>query len=126
MPEPTDFLQTADGDLDFSQGLQRTPDLITFTKQKLSETLNFWVGEWFLDLRAGVPYLRVIGQRPDLSLLQDMLRKACLLTPGVGSVQKIAAVYDGRTRTATVQPLGVRTIDGDPVPVGPLVLEGFG
>ncbi len=125
MATPTDFLQTADGDLDFSQGLRRTPDLITFTAQKLSESLNFWRGEWYLDLREGVPFLRVIGERPDLSLLRDMLRKTCLQTTGVGSVGKVAAAYDGRSRSVTVQPLDVRTTEGDPVPAGPLVLEGF-
>lgn len=116
MPTPTDFLQDADGDLDFSSGLKRTPDLNTFVAQALSVNFNWWLGEWFLNLNAGLPFQRVIGQRPDLNLFRSIFTKAALATRGVASVKSIGLAFDGRTRTLTVQPFGLVLVDGTTVP----------
>lgn len=121
MPTPVSFVQTADGDWDLSQGLRQTSDLATFVRQKLSQTLSFWLGEWFLDLRQGIPMQRdVIGQKPDLALVESLLRRTCLKTSGVGSVRSLTVAFDNRTRRASV--VGeVATSEGD-ITFGPFVV----
>ncbi len=123
MPVPTDFLQTSDGDLDFSEGLRQTPDLVTFVRQQLSQTVAFFQGEWFLDQRLGVPYFRyVLGKRPDFPLVQELMRRVISKTRGVGSVGQVALTLDPATRALEVHAPEVKTTDGDPVDPGPLII----
>ncbi len=117
MPIPRDFLQTPSGDVDFSLGLRPTPDLLTFAKQQISQTLNSFQGDWMLDTRLGIPLHRdVIARRPDPNLRRDLYRRALTLTRGVGSVDTLAVAYDGRTRKATVEGQA-RVVSGDVIPV---------
>lgn len=96
MPAPVDILHTSGGDVDFSRGLRLTSDPVTFAQQKLSETLAFWRGEWFLDLRQGIPYLAVYGSRPDMRLLDSLFRSAALRTRGVASITRLELSLTGR------------------------------
>jgi hypothetical protein len=97
MPAPVDLLHTSSGDVDLSRGLRFTADPVTFAQQKLSETLAFWQGEWFLDLRQGIPYRpHVYGARPDMRLLDSLFRTAALRTRGVASVTRIDITLTGR------------------------------
>jgi hypothetical protein len=124
MPLPVDFLQDANGDLDFSKGLQHTPDLPTYVRQKLSENFNFWQGEWFLDTRKGIPYFKhVIGQKFDRFLLQTLFRRAAVRTHGVGSVEALALAFDNEARELSVL-ARVRTVQGEEVPAPvPFIVE---
>src|SRR6185503_8634444 len=124
MPRPVDFLQDSDGDLDFSKGLQHTPDLVTYVLQKLGENFNFWQGEWFLDLRKGIPYFKyVIGQKFDRFLLQTLFRRAAARTHGVGSVEALTLAFNGPTRELVVQ-LRARTTEGEEIaPAEPFIVE---
>ena len=124
MPTPVDFLQTASGDLDFSKGLRHTPDLKTYVLQKLSENFNFWQGEWFLDLRKGIPYFKfVIGHKFDRFLLQTLFRRTAVRTHGMGSVDALALAFDGPSRTLSVQIRG-RTVTGEEIaPAEPFIVE---
>jgi hypothetical protein len=114
MPDPVDLLHTSSGDVDFSRGLQFTTDRVTFARQKLSETLSFWIREWFLDLRQGVPYLDVYGSRPDFRLLDSLFRRVALATRGVGSIESLDLALDGRTLivSGTFRPVA----EGEDVP----------
>jgi hypothetical protein len=89
------------GDLDMSQGLRFTEDLQTYVVQRLDENFSFFLGEWFLNLRLGIPYFeKVIGQKPDLALLQTLLSRAALQTVGVASVPSFRVAFDRDTRRA--------------------------
>jgi hypothetical protein len=89
------------GDLDMSQGLRFTEDLQTYVVQRLDENFSFFLGEWFLNLRLGIPYFeKVIGQKPDLALLQTLLSRAALQTVGVASVPSFRAAFDRDSRKA--------------------------
>jgi hypothetical protein len=127
VPTPRDFLQTDSGDVDFSRGLRFTPDLQTYVTQKLGRTLSFWEGEWFLNRREGVPLLRlVIGRRFDRSLVEAVLRRACLRTRGVAAVTSLTPVFDNRTRAVSVEFGSVQCVDGTEIPdPGPFILAGF-
>ena len=92
------------GDLDLSQGLRLTSDLRTYVAQQLDNRLSLFVGEWFLDLRLGIPYWeRIIGQKPDLLLLRTLFLRAIRETPGVASVPKLELAFDRAARTLTVE-----------------------
>ena len=118
-----DFLQDSSGDLDLSgPDLQVTPSLETFVAQGLSESFQFWQGEWYLDLREGFPYFQeVIGDKVDRDLLQGLLRSAALKTSGVASVEGIALTFGGASRTLTAR-VQVRATDGEVVDVGAFIV----
>jgi hypothetical protein len=103
MPIPFSFLHDENGDIDMSQGLRFTPDLQTYVVQRLGENLGFFLGEWFLDLRQGVPYFqRIIGETPDLALLDTLYRRAILGTAGVGSITSLLLSYDNAKRLLSI------------------------
>ena len=99
------LLLTIDGDLDFSSGgLQ----IVTGTEeiaQKLFVRLQFFLGEWFLDRRQGIPYFtKILIKSPDLVVIQGIFREAILTTPGVESlVGVIETELDFITRKLTVK-----------------------
>lgn len=110
---PFSILHNEFGDIDLSQGLRFTTSLEQYTAQRLDENLSFFLGEWFLDRRLGIPYFeRVIGQKPDLALLDTLFRRAIKATPGVGNLDNLQTSFDGRSRTAAVR-FTVRTKDGE-------------
>lgn len=57
--------------------------------QHLSIRLKFYLGEWFLDQRLGVPYFdKVFIKNPSLILIRTMFRDVILTTPGIISISK--------------------------------------
>lgn len=123
---PKDLLCLPTGDLDLSRGMRLTPDLVTYVTQRLRQRLRFFLAEWFLDARLGVPYFqRVFVANPDLPLLTSVFRKVILRTTGVAAVERLALKFDRRTRVLLVS-FEARLI-GDPRKVvfsdEPFVLE---
>jgi hypothetical protein len=103
MTTPFSFLHDGNGDIDMSQGLRFTSDLSTYVVQRLGENLGFFLGEWFLDQRQGVPYFqRVIGEMPDLDLLDTLYRRAILATTGVASVTTLLLTFDNAKRLLSI------------------------
>ena len=103
MPIPFSLLHNEDGDIDMTQGLRFTQDLATYVVQRLGENLGFFLGEWFLDQRLGVPiFQRVIGETPDLALLDTLYRRTMLATPGVASVTALTLDFDNAKRLLSV------------------------
>ncbi len=92
------------GDLDLSQGLRFTTDLRTYTAQRLHENLSFFLGEWFLDQRLGIPYFeQIIGQKPDLGLIDTLYRRAIRATPGVAAITNLKLAFDRATRALSIR-----------------------
>ena len=103
MAIPFSFLHDASGDIDLTQGLRTTPDLATYTVQRLAENLGFFLGEWFLDQRLGVPFFTVvIGEMPDIALLDTLYRRTILDTAGVGALTALKLDYDNALRTLSI------------------------
>jgi len=101
---PIDLALDTDGDLLIENG-----DLVLIAgKEAIAQDLNirleFFLGEWFLDTRIGVPYFtEVLGQKPRIGLIQSFFRKVILLTPGITDVSNMLLDYTGSTRVLTVE-----------------------
>lgn len=94
--------------------------------QKLRQRLRFFLGEWFLDTRLGIPYLRDAGgiilgvKGPNIPAIESVFRKAILSVPQIfrilsltltvdrpsrkGALNFVAQLDDNRTLTATDEP----------------------
>ena len=95
-------LDTA-GDLEVAAGdlvLVSAADAIV---QAVRIRLQFFKGEWYLDLDAGVPYYQsVLVKNPDPGVLQTVFRKALLETPGVLAVNALSLTQDRAARSLRV------------------------
>lgn len=55
--------------------------------QQILITLRFWLGEWFLDTREGVPYLEyVLIKNPNMSHIRQILTEKIQSVEGVKSI----------------------------------------
>lgn len=117
---PDNDLIIDDDDLQLARGVDGVTQLCRVAVQ-------MFAGEWFLDLDLGVRYwdsiLGVEGERARLVALAD-LRDVLSAVPGVLSIIKLAAEFDGATRTLTAT-WQVRTSSGD-TPVDTLTSRGLG
>jgi hypothetical protein len=69
-------------------------------RQKLSTRYQFFLAEWFLDLRQGVPYYRdVFLKDPNIDVIRSLFRKLTIETPGVLSVPRYRALFNESART---------------------------
>ncbi len=81
--------------------------------QDIEIRLRFFLGEWFLDQRLGVPYYeKILGQKPRLTAIAGIFRKAIMTTPGMLSITDFSLDYDGPTRALSVSFRG-KCVDGD-------------
>lgn len=69
------------------------------TAQRIEQNLRLWLGEWFLDTSAGVPWLRdILGGRPNASLISAILRSQVLSDPDVDEILALTVDYGGTNR----------------------------
>lgn len=60
-------------------------------------------GEWFLDLRVGLPYFTdILVKNPDMARVKSLFRQAILDTPGVESIETLELSLDRAARALTV------------------------
>lgn len=84
------------GDLVFVEGTEAIA-------QHLRIRLGFFLGEWMLDRRLGVPYFQhVLIKNPKTSVVRGILRKVILRTPGVLTVSDLLVTYEPTTRIMSV------------------------
>lgn len=110
MPGPVD-LMLVDNDLPHTLRLVSGPDLIV---QRVQRRLLRYLGEYFLDTSAGLPYVEW-GQRkpPPLNEIAAKLRREIEGVPGVVRVTALDATYSVETETVTVN--GDADIEGDSI-----------
>lgn len=71
--------------------------------QHIKTRLQFFQGEWFLDLREGLPWFQeILVKGPNIPRVRALLRAAILETPGVSLVDQLDLALDTSTRTLTV------------------------
>lgn len=60
--------------------------------QRIKVRFRFFLGEWFLDQRLGIPYYRdILIKNPDILLITTVFRRVLTTTPGVARVPKFKA-----------------------------------
>ena len=109
-----DFKLTVDGtDVDLSTGDYVLVDGVDAVRQSLLIGLQFFLGEWFLDQRVGIPYFeKILGQKPRENIVRSIFRDAILKTPGVASLSSLIVDFDGTTRRLDVS-FRAKTVDGE-------------
>ncbi len=111
----TGFLETEDRDFALFEGnlvLCRDARVIT---QRVENRFRFFLGEWFLDLREGVPYFQeILVKGPNVKVIRQIFLKVITTTPGMADVANFEMSYEASTRTLFYQWEGV-TDTGDPV-----------
>lgn len=99
-----DLLLTPDGDLAFVAGdlvLVRGTQAIA---QEIGIRLKFFLGEWFLDILAGVDYLNQVHTKPpDLPRAANVLAQEIAKTPGVAKVETVSPRFFGAERRMEVE-----------------------
>ena len=71
--------------------------------QRLRTRLRLFLGEWFLDLDAGVPWFdEILGKHLDLRRTEAILRHEILSTPEVLDIIDFSVEYDPKARALTV------------------------
>lgn len=84
--------------------------------QRIWIRLRFWLGEWFLDERLGVPWLQqILVKGADPRVIRAMLTKVVMSTPGVSRVAALDVRIDAPTRTIIVSRMTVVAEDGTTV-----------
>lgn len=109
-----DLLLDADRDLAFVAGQLVTVQGADATAQRLGVKLRTWLGEWYLDQRVGVPYVRDwLVKNPNLRLITSQIREIAMADPGVKSINRMAIDLDRVARTFRVDAEFVGN-DGEP------------
>lgn len=94
-----DLFLTEGGDLALLAGdlvLVRGREAIA---QEIRIRLRFFLGEWFLDVLAGVDHFnQVLTKPPNLPRASDVLVRAIAATPGVASVEEVRLQFIGEDR----------------------------
>ena len=68
-------------------------------RQHLAQRLKTFMGEWFLDLRIGVPYLQqVMVKNPDPIVLDSVFKAEIIATPGIVELTEFTLQMDARLR----------------------------
>lgn len=75
---------------------------VQYIRQQLSARFKFFAGEWFLDLRQGIPYYRdVFVKNPNFDLIRALFLRVVRQMPGVLSVASFSTFYDASARQFT-------------------------
>ena len=110
----TNDLLIVGGDLQIATGT----DAIA---QRLQQSLQLWLGEWFLDTTRGVPYRQqVFVKNPNLDIIQADLVIAATNVPGVVQVTGVSFDFDSTSRTLSVE-MEVQDSNGQTITVSPSI-----
>ena len=92
-----------DGDMTFGQGIGSFyVDIPDAPAQAVMTRLRMEQGEWFLDAKAGTPWLtEVLGERTDQSR-DPVIRERVLGTRGVTEIVEYGSALDRETRAFVV------------------------
>lgn len=109
LPEEISSLNEVVGDLHLSPNGNHTvltddskEEKIRAAVQGIRQRLSLFKGEYFLNLREGIPYFQsILVKNPNLPLIKSLIRQAIFTYPGVLSVDKIDLSLDRRTRVLT-------------------------
>ncbi len=96
-----DLKLTTLDDIDFSTEDLEVLDGINAIAQHIRIRLRFFLGEWFLDTRVGVPYYRqILIKGANENIVRETLRRVISETPGVASIEEFSFTFGDAERQA--------------------------
>lgn len=96
-------MDMATGDLVLHDGDVLLIDNAERVAQQILITLRFWLGEWFLDTKDGIPYLEyVLVKSPNLLHIRQIFTEAMEKVDGVKRVEEMNLVFDVKNRSLRV------------------------
>jgi hypothetical protein len=92
-------------------------------RQEIECRFNFWLGEYFLDTRQGIPYRRdVLVKNPNKEAIRSVFARTITSVPGLIE-PRVEYTLDTKTRKLTIE-WDAKWIDGQPLaPIGPKTLD---
>jgi hypothetical protein len=91
------------GDLELVAGTTRVIKDGEYARQRVEVSLDFFLGEWFLNKLEGVSYFRdVLIKNPNSDTVRSVFRQRILETPGIVAVPVLDVVLDLSSRKALV------------------------
>lgn len=107
------------GDIKLQNGDFATVSGSELARQKLAARFKFFLGEWFLDQRQGLPYYRdVFKKNPDLGVIRSVFRRVVLDCPGIVGIRKFELKFDHSARELSFDFTAIAT-DGALISVAP-------
>jgi hypothetical protein len=92
----TNDIKIINGDLSIVSGT----DAIA---QDLQQTLQVWLGEWFLDTSKGVPFKQdILIKNPNVDLVQADIVNAAANVPGITQILNVSFTYSNANRTFSI------------------------
>lgn len=96
-------MDMATGDLALRDGDVLLIDNAERVAQQILITLRFWLGEWFLDVQDGIPYLDyVLVKSPNLLHIRQIFTEAIEKVEGVQRVEEMKFAFDVKNRSLRV------------------------
>lgn len=93
----THDLQLINFDLAFADGVDQIA-------QNLGIRLRFILGEWFLDITAGIPYYEdFFIKAPNQINVESILKNEIINTPGINEITSFVSNYNNVNRTYSVE-----------------------
>ncbi len=92
------------GDIYLKNGtVELATSLLDVVAQELRIRLNFFLGEWFLDVTQGIPYFQtILGQKTPIGIVSQIFKKAISTCPGVANVDDFNVSFNGNSRLMTL------------------------
>lgn len=89
-------------DWTFGQGRANYAEQSEGIAQNVQCRLWSFVGDWFLDLEHGLPWLEKMGRAVDINELERQVKKQVLETEGVKQITQYQSRFDPKTRKLTI------------------------
>lgn len=108
----TDFaIDPATGDLALdSSGSPYLVEGAEAIAQNLRVRFRFWLGDWFLDQRKGIPYRdQILVKNPSYVVIRSVFTQVILGTPGVDSLRSLVFSIDAKERAMDLSFVAVLT-----------------
>jgi len=90
------------GDWTFGAGLANYKIDSEAVRQNLQTRLKSFVGDWFLDIEAGIDWLTLLGERETEDQILSDVQRVTLATTGIARIESLEISTDRQLREATI------------------------
>jgi len=83
--------------------LRHTESRLEYLQQKVRTALSLFLGEWFLDVSLGIPYIPTTDNRSaHRTLIESRAQTKIMAINGIRRLHRFATEFDSRNRTFSV------------------------